>query len=312
MVANNREPLPIQDLAVFAAVAEARGFSSAARRLGVSKAMVSVAVARLEARLGVRLFQRTTRKLSLTEAGASALPHAERAWSAARDAEEAATRAATEPRGTLRINAPMTFGLLQVAPALGAFALSYPEVTVDLELDDRVLDLVEGGFDMAVRIASLADSSLVAQRIGKNRNVIVAHRDYLARAGRPARPADLTRHAALVYSLSPTGARWTFTRGKKKEVVDVTGPVRANSTLALREALLQGLGLGRAPLFAVAEDIAGGRLEQVLPAWRLPEQGIYAVTTSREHVPRKTRAFIAFLRDRIGDPPVWERLVSEL
>jgi len=297
-----------QDLAVFVAVAETEGFSAAARRLGVSKAMVSVAISRLEARLGVRLFQRTTRRLSLTEAGAAALPHAQRSLLAARDAEEAATEGLTSPRGVLRINAPMSFGLLHVMPALGEFAKAHAEVRVDLVLDDRVLDLVEGGFDLALRIGMLPDSGLVAQRIGTSRNVLAAHPDYLARAGEPRSPSELAEHAALVYSLSPTGARWELTRGTKRETVRVRGPLQANSSLALHRALLQGLGLARIPLFIVGDDLAHGRLVRVLPGWELPEQGIFALTTARDHLPRKTRAFIECFRAYIGDPPYWERV----
>jgi DNA-binding transcriptional LysR family regulator len=307
---NGTSPLPLQDLAIFAAVAETEGFSAAARRLGVSKAMVSVAVARLEERLGVRLLQRTTRRLSLTEAGAAMLPHAQRSLLAARDAEEAATQALTSPRGVLRINAPMSFGLLHVVPALGDFARMYPEVRVDLVLDDRVLDLAEGGFDLAIRIGTLADSSLIAQRLGRSRNVVVAHPDYLARAGEPARPADLAAHEALVYSLSPTGARWTLSHAGRSETVRVSARLLANSSLALHRALLQGLGLARIPWFVVGEDLAHGRLVRVLPRWDLPEQGIHALTTARDHLPRKTRALIDFLRVRFDDPPYWEEGLS--
>jgi DNA-binding transcriptional LysR family regulator len=298
---------PLGDLAVFVAVAEAEGFSAAARHLGLSKAMISVAVARLEKRLGVRLFQRTTRRLSLTEAGAATLPHAQRSLLAARDAEEAASQTRTSPRGLLRVNAPMSFGLLHVVPALGAFARAFPEVQVDLVLDDRVLDLVEGRFDLAVRIGALPDSGLIAQQLGRSRNVLLAHRDYLARAGTPARPSDLAKHAALLYSLSSTGQRWLFRRGKQRESVRVSGPLKANSSLALRQALLQGLGIARLPTFIAGEDLAAGRLVRVLPDWDLPDQGIHALTTARDHVPRKTRAFIDFFRGRLGPEPYWER-----
>ena len=166
----NKSPPPapsLDDLLVFAAVAEAEGFSAAARRLGVSKSMVSSAVSRLEARLGVRLLQRTTRRLSLTEAGHAVLPHARQARSAAHDAEEAALSLLASPRGLLRVNAPMSFGVLHLAPALGAFANQYPEVEVELVLDDRVVDLVGGDFDLAIRIGTLADSSLVASTLGR-------------------------------------------------------------------------------------------------------------------------------------------------
>lgn len=302
----NPTSLPLQELAVFAAVAETEGFTSAARRLRVSKAMVSVAIARLESRLGVRLFQRTTRRLSLTEAGAAALPHAQRALVAAQDAEEAATELLASPRGLLRVNAPMSFGLLHVVPALGEFAGIYPEVKIDLVLDDRVLDLAEGGFDLALRIGDLADSTLVAKRVGTNRMAIVAAPSYLERRGAPAGPADLAAHDALLYSLSPTGARWTLKRGAETETVRVTGPLQANSSLALHTALLQGLGLARIPWFIAGKDLREGRLVRVLPDWELPTQGIFAVTAARDYLPRKTIAFIDFFRARIGEPAYWE------
>lgn len=296
----------LDDLVVFAAVAEAGGFSAGARRLGVSKSQASAAVARLEARLQLRLLHRTTRRISLTEAGRAALPHAQAAALAARDAEEAATTLRTAPRGVLRVNAPMSFGLLHVAPALGAFARAFPEIRVDLVLDDRRLDLVEGGFDLAVRIGDLPDSSLVATPVGINRNLLVASADYLARAGQPAGPADLATHAALVYSLSPTGRDWTLAQGGRRETVHVSGPLEANSSLALREAALRGLGIARMPWFVVGEDLAAGRLQRVLPDWTLPSQGIHVLVAARAHLPPKVRAFTGFLRERFGDPPYWE------
>jgi len=242
---------PVLDLAIFVAVAEAEGFSSAAKRLGVSKAMVSVAVGRLEARLGVRLLQRTTRRISLTEAGAATLPHAQRSVAAAREAEEAATQSLAAPRGKLRINAPMSFGLLHVGPALGAFVRAFPEVQVDLVLDDRVVDLVAGAFDVALRIGTLADSALIGQRIGRSRNVLVAHPSYLAHARKPKVPADLAAHAVLLYSLSSSGPRWTFTRGADRETVRVRPVLEANSSLVLHQALRDGAGLARIPEFIV-------------------------------------------------------------
>ncbi|MBL8743708.1 MAG: LysR family transcriptional regulator [Myxococcales bacterium] len=303
---NPEKRLPIADLAVFVAVAEALGFTAGARRLGVSKAMVSVAIGRLETRLGVRLFQRTTRRLSLTEAGVDALPHAQRALAAARDAEEAARQTQAGPRGKLRVSVPMSFGLLHLVPALAEFAALYPAVSVDLALDDRVVDLVEGGFDLAIRIGTLADSSLIAKRLGKSRNVLVAAPSYLAKHRAPKRPLDLRSHAALVYSLSSTGSRWTFTRGARKETVSVSGPLRASSSLALHRAIGLGLGIGRLPTFIAGADLASGRLVEVLPEWKLADQGIYAVTTTRDYLPKKTQAFIEFFQARLGEPPYWE------
>jgi DNA-binding transcriptional LysR family regulator len=308
MKSNNPESHPsLQDLAVFVAVAETEGFSAAARRLHVSKAMVSVAIARLEHRLGVRLLHRTTRRMSLTEAGAATLPHAQRSLVAARDAEEAATSGLASPRGVLRINAPMSFGVLHVAPALSVLIALYPELDVDLVLDDRLLDLTEGGFDLAVRIGTLADSSAIAQRLCRSRNVLVASPAYLAREGMPRTPDDLSRRPALVYSLSPTRTRWVLTRKKREETVRVRPRLQANSSLALHRAVLDGLGIARLPWFVAGDDLHAGRLRRVLPGWDCPELGVHAVTPARAYMPRKTRAFVDFLRTRIGDPPYWER-----
>ena len=303
---NTRPTPPLLDFAVFVAVAETEGFTAAALRLGVSKAMVSTAVTRLEARLGVRLFQRTTRQLSLTEAGAATLPHAQRCVLAGRDAEEAATHLLAAPRGVLRLNAPMSFGLLHVVPALGEFAKAFPEVSIDLVLDDRVLDLTEGAFDLALRIGTAPDSLLVARPLARSRNVIVAHPKYLAKAGVPKTPAALADHAALTYSLSASGSKWVLTRGSKTETVKVKGPLQANNSLALHRALHQHLGLARIPLFIVGEDLAKGRLVQVLPDWHFPEQTVHALTTSRDALPRKTQVFIEFFRKWVGAPPYWE------
>jgi DNA-binding transcriptional LysR family regulator len=303
---NTPGPISLDDLATFAAVAEAEGFSAAARRLQCSKAMVSVAVARLEAQLGARLLQRTTRRLSLTESGKATLLHAQRAVAAAQEALEVAVRMTAKPRGQLRVNAPMSFGLAHVVPALAELSRRAPDVLVDLVLDDRVLDLIEGGFDLAIRISELPDSSLVAQRLSRSRSVLVAHADYLSRGGPLLRPADLVAHSALVYSLSPTADRWTLHRGKRTETVRVRPALKVNSSLALQKALAEGLGVARMPLFLVGDDLRKGRLVQVLPDWHLPELGIFAVTTSRAYQPAKTRAFIELFKDRLGEPPYWE------
>lgn len=294
-------PPRLDDLASFAAVVDCGGFSAAARRLGVSKTQVSAAVGRLEARLGVRLLQRTTRRLSLTEAGSAVLPHAQQAALAARDAEEAATALRATPRGRLRVNAPMSFGLLQVAPALGDFTRRFPEVEVDLVLDDRRLDLVDGGFDLAVRIGELADSSLVATHLGHNHNLLVASPDYLARRGPPQQPEDLASHAALIYTLSAARSdSWSLQRDGDTREVRVGGPLRANNSLALRDAALQGLGIARLPAFCATEALRDGRLVPVLPGWSLPSQGIHALTTARRQRPPKVAVFIDFLRGRFA------------
>jgi DNA-binding transcriptional LysR family regulator len=302
---NNLSLLP--ELAVFVAVAESGGFSLAARRLGVSKAKVTMAIQRLEVALGVRLFQRTTRHVSLSGEGTDALPHAQRALSAAQDAIEAATLAQSEERGLLRISAPMSFGLLHVAPAIGAFSSSHPQLTIELNLDDRMLDLIGGGFDLALRIGTLPDSTLTARRISTHRSVLVAHSGYLAKAGTPKVPGELAAHAALLYSL--VSAEWRLSKKRARVVHKPRAVLSTNSSLVLKEALLQGLGIARMPLFVVGPDLAAGRLVHVLPDWTLPEAPIQVVSTGRV-LTKKARAFVEFLRARIGEPPSWERDLS--
>lgn len=199
----------------------------------------------------------------------------------------------------------MSFGLLHVAPALGELSRRFPELCVDLWLDDRVLNLVDGGFDLALRIGTLADSSLVAHRLGTSRNILVAHQSYLDRAGVPRNPEQLGSHAALLFALVERPAL-DLHRGSKKTTVAVAGPFRANSSLALRTCVLAGLGVARIPSFVVGEDVAAGRLVHVLSDWELPDQGISALTATRDHVPAKTRVFIDLPALRIGNPAYWD------
>ncbi|HZH44903.1 MAG TPA: LysR family transcriptional regulator [Lysobacter sp.] len=308
---NRRLAAGLDDMVVFAAVADSLGFSAAARRLGVSKTMVSAAVARLERRLGVKLFHRTTRRLSLTESGSAALPHAMAAWSALQEAEDAATSLRAAPRGTLRINAPMSFGIVHLAPKIHAFCEAFPEVQVDLVLDDRVVDLIGGAFDVAIRIGQLQDSSLSASLIGRNRNVVVASPAYLATAAPIRRPADLSEHPCVLYSLSSTGDQWDFTKGDTVERVPVAGRVRVNSSLAMLNMVRCGAGVARMPLFAAAEALRQREVVALLPEWEIPSHGIYAMTTARVHQPRKTGAFIDFLRAQFGDTPYWEHVLRD-
>lgn len=284
---NTRPPrASLEDLAVFVAVAETGGFSTAAERLRVSKAMVSVAVARLERQLGVQLLHRTTRRTSLTEAGAATLPHAQRSLLAARDAEEAATAALASPRGLLRVHAPTVFGLLHVAPHVADFARAHPEVQLELSLDEgdaATFDVAIGAGEGAV-LAS-------AQR------VLVASPAYLSR-GVPTTPIELTRYVGLVHErANPT---WILTRGDRRETVTVRGPLASSNDLALYTAALEGLGIAALPVFVVGADLAAKRLLRVLPDWELPTSSL-VVRTAKDH--RPAQAFVEFLRARLGSAP---------
>lgn len=298
--------LDLAGLFAFVRVAELGSFVRAAESLGLSKAAVSKQVSALERRLGAQLLHRTTRRLSLTEAGQAYLLHAQSALAEARAAENSVADTQTVPQGRLRVTVPMTFGLLHVSPWMSDFLREYPQIDLDLQLDDRARDLVLEGYDLAIRFGTqLRDSSLVARRLCDVRVLLCAAPDYLARHGRPSQPDQLNSYDCLHYSYNPSGRAWQFTRGD--DTVRVALPMRmeANSSLALRAVMLAGGGLARVPEFVVADDIAAGRLEVVLPDWRLPALSLHAVMPERRYVPAKVRAFVDYLSARWGDAPDW-------
>lgn len=289
----------LQGMAVFARVAELGSFSLAARQLGLSKSMVSKHVTALEERLGVRLLNRTTRRLALTEAGAVYRDHCARVVQDVDEADLAASQHSEAPRGRLRISAPMSFGFLQLGPLLPEFMALYPALEVELILDDRVVDLLEEGVDVAVRIGQLADSSLIARRLASARTLCVAGPAYLARAGRPQAPADLGRHNCLRYSYRRQPDDWSFARGGEQVRVRVRGNLQANNGDVLRAAARGGVGIVCLPDFLLGEDLGTGALVHLLSDWEAPEVPIHAVFPSQRHPSAKLRAFIDFLVRRL-------------
>jgi len=286
----------------FAAVAESGSFSAAARQLRVSKSLVSRQVAELEAALGVRLLQRTTRSLSLTEAGRgyqhSILP----VLAQIDEAEASLGQLQAAPRGKLRISAPMSFGIQHLAPALPDFLARYPEIDLAIEMNDRVVDLLEEGFDLALRIGRLAPSRLIARKLAPMRRVIAASPDYLARFGMPERPEDLRAHHCLCYSNRGLEEEWRFRGGQS---VEVRGRVHANNGDLLRGMALSGLGIVDLPIFLVAGDLKAGALVPLLEDFLTQEGALYAVYPETRFLPPKIRVFIDYLAARWGEAPNW-------
>jgi DNA-binding transcriptional LysR family regulator len=297
----------LEALAIFAKVAELQSFVGAAGELGLSTATVSKAVARLELRLGTRLLHRTSRRIAVTDAGRTLAARAQNILSEAQAAESQALDQAMTPRGLVRLAAPMSFGVAYVAPAVAEFLARHPDVSVDLHLSDEVLDLVGGGFDVAMRIAALPDSSLTARRLCPVNRALVAAPSYLEQRGRPERPEDLEQHACLGYAYLPTPEIWRFrNRVGEEAMVRPTGPLRANNADALTAALCAGLGLAVQPDFIVWKDIVAGRLEPVMTDWSLPPVALHLVAPGGGPRPARVTALMDFLAAHFVRPP-WTR-----
>lgn len=297
----------INDMLVFAQVVKARSFSRAAERLGQSKSRVSKAVARLEAALGVRLLHRSTRRLGLTEVGEAYFEHCERILEELAQADNTVHRLHQAPRGTLRISASVAFGTLHVAPALPGFMVRYPELNVDMTINDRLVDLVDEGYDLALRITAAPDDHLVARRLAPIRRKICASPDYLARHGLPQHPDDLQCHNCLDYTHMSSQGQWRLKGPAGDIAIPVSGSLRINDDEALSQAVVGGLGLALLPTFIIGREPQAGRLIEVLPGYVPVERFLYAVHLPNRHLPPKVRAFIDYLLQRFGEEPYWDR-----
>ncbi|MGE5650110.1 LysR family transcriptional regulator [Noviherbaspirillum sp. UKPF54] len=290
---------------VFAAVVDTGSFASAADRLDMSRAMTSKYVAHLEEHLGTRLLQRTTRKLTLTESGATYYERCVQILADIAEAEEGAVHHTEAPRGTLRVTMPVSFGILHMGPAVTAYMKRYPEVKIDILLNDRRVDLIEEGLDLAVRIGSLPESGLIARKLASDRIVICGAPEYFAQHGTPKTPEDLVGHNCLIYSYAASGDEWKLTGPDGEHAVRVSGSMRATNGDMVKLAALGGLGVMRQPLFLLAEELRSGRLVEVLREYRLPEIGIYAVYPSRKHLSAKVRSFVDFLAAEFAQKKEW-------
>lgn len=300
-------------VSIFVKVVEKGGFTSAAAALGVSQPVVSRAVTALERRLGVRLLQRTTRRINLTEAGAEFYRRAVAGLAEIEDATLEVTRYQKEPRGTIRVSAPVAFSQLHLAPHLTRFLQQYPGVRLNLQVDDRHVKLVEEGYDIAIRIGVLQDSQLVAKRLAGVPVVTCAAPSYLARKGEPLHPQDLVRHDCLVYTVSSHPTTWRFRdrEGAAEIAVPVQGPLHTNNGMIEKQAALGGAGIAVLPLFYVADELRAGSLQLVLDGFRPSELGIYAVYPERRGLAPKVRAFVDFVAQTLRAPLSWGHWSSE-
>jgi len=294
-------------MAVFAQVVEHKSFSAAATELRLSKSAVSKQIARLEDELGLRLLNRTTRKLALTDAGRTFYEHCARLVAEAEEAERAVVSLQAGPRGVLRVNAPMSFGVQHLAPVIPEFIARYPAVRVDMDFTDRFVDLIDEGYDLAIRIGELVDSSLVARRIAPARRIICASPGYLAKFGIPRHPRELSNHRCLLYSYLVTADEWRFRGAEGSFAVKVDGPFRANNGEALMRAALGDLGLILTPTFMVGRELAEGRLVPVLLDWCDDASALHAVFPHRRHLSATVRAFVDYCAEKFGPEPYWDR-----
>ncbi len=296
----------LQRLMVFTRIVDCGSFTAAADQLSMSRAAVSKHLMALEDRLGVRLLNRTTRRCSLTEAGQAFYERGRQILSDLDEAEREAGQTGMRPRGLLKVNAPMTFGTMHLAPAVPAYLEAWPDVSIDMTLNDRVVDLLEEGFDVAVRIGRLADSSLVARRLAPCRMLACAAPAYLARRGRPRVPHELGLHDCLGYAYASNRETWEFAAPDGPLQVRIKGRLRVNNGEALVAAAVAGLGIVMTPSFMASAELADGRLVPVLGDWPSPERGIYAVWPHGRHLSAKVRSFVDFLAGRFGPEPYWD------
>lgn len=298
----------ISAIPIFTAVVEQKSFSKAALKLGISKSAVSKRISRLEARLAVKLLYRSTRKLSLTEAGERYFIYAAKALEAAQKAENAALELQQVPHGVLRVSAPMSFGRLHLAPIIPLFLKQYPRIRLHLNMSDTGRGVIAEGFDIALQAGDLPVSSLIARKLAPLHSVLCASPGYIARHGAPTTPQDLIYHNCILSTHHSVVTEWLFIKNGEEEEIRITGNYQVNNGEALRESLLLGLGVGRLPTFIAGGDIEDGKLIPVLSDYVIPYKSLYAVFPERQYMPEKVRVFIDFVVKQLGaDEPYWDR-----
>ena len=301
-----------EEMQTFVRVVETGSLSAAAERIGVARSAVSRRLADLETRLGVQLLNRTTRRIRLTEVGNRFFQHCQRILAEVEESEQQISSAHGQLRGTIRIAAPLSFGNRHLAPVLDDFLKQHQELQLDMILDDRLVNLMNEGVDLAVRIGRLEDSTLIARRLAPARMVLCASPDYLQQHGEPDHPAQLTHHQGLSYSNMPESQHWAFKDGNGQTIsVRLPLRLRANNGDYLLQAAIDGLGVLNSPSFIAYEAIEQGKLKPILSDFQLDDIGIYAIYPAQRHLPRRVRELIDFLVQRFGGEPYWDRCLSD-
>jgi DNA-binding transcriptional LysR family regulator len=295
--------MDLNEIVVFARVVETRSFTAAAQQLGLPKSTVSRKVAQLEERLGVRLLQRTTRKLNLTEVGQAYYERCARIVQDIAAAEQVVTDMQTAPRGLLRLTAPVDLGSTYLGALVAEFLLAYPEIQIELDLADRVIDLIEEGVDLGIRFGPLTESTLIARKLGVMQMRLYASPAYLARRGTPTAPAQLGDHDTLLFAPSARVIPWSLHGPDGLVEVPQHGRLISNGILGLRDAARAGAGITLLPEFVIGDDLATGRLAVVLPAWSMTRSELFAVYPSTRNLSPKVRAFLEFVIARMSPPP---------
>lgn len=294
----------------FAKVVALGSYAEAGRALGLTRSAISKAVMELEQLLGARLLDRTTRRVGPTEAGLAYYERCADIIARVEETELQVSRLNDEPRGVVKVNAPTSFGAFYLGPAFADFMSLYPELKVELTLNDRFIDPIEEGFDLTIRIASLSDSSLIARKLAPARRVLVAAPSYLLKNGEPAEPGELASHRCLNYGHTTTLQRWQLTSAGETINVRINSALCSNNGDVLRAAAVAGHGITKLPTFLVGPDIEAGRLRVVMGRYPPLEFGIYALYTPNRYLAAKTRVLIDFLATRFGDKPAWDRFAA--
>lgn len=296
----------LTSMEVFTRIAKAGNFVAAAKEMGISRAMATKHIMRLENNLGIRLFNRTTRRLSLTEVGTAYLERCLQILDEIEETELAVTQLQTEPKGTLKISSPPFFGTHHLAPAIADYLRVYPDVKFNLILQGGIVDLVEEGLDLSIRFDELSDSSLIARRLASSRLIVCGAPAYIEKFGTPKVPEDLQQHNCLVNWGLPPGDTWKFKKYGKETIVKVTGNFQANAADAARLTAINGMGLTILPTYMIGKDLQKGSLQVVLKEFEPPSRPIFILYPHRRHLSTKVRTFVDFVCERLQPQPYWD------